>query len=870
MLCPVLVGRDRELAELDAALQAARVGRGKLLVLSGEAGIGKSRLAQAIVERARLNGVAVGTGRAVEGATQLAFRPLGEALQAVTREQGAPDDADLRPFRAMLSQFVSEWAQHGASSVEPGLVLLEGLHRLVRSVGRDHGLLLVLEDLHWADVDTLAAVEYLADNMGRQRVLCLCTIRSGVPGVAADSLARLVSRRVAVPVEVGRLPDRGVEEMARAALGVDSPPAAVIEALRRRAEGVPFLVEEMLSAYVAAGGRPEGSAEWWTTRRVVESLPPSFRDLVRDRLRSLTGAERDQVSAAAVLGRTFEWPLLLPITGLDRTTVLAGLRSAVAAQLLVSAEGADVDAFSFRHALMREAVLGELLAPERAELSHRAADAIEDLRPGLPGEWCEKAAELREQAGDPVGACRLLQESARRALARGALASAESSLHRARDLSRGDYVLWMGVYDLLCEVLARAGKTDELASLARTLVSEWERTMRHAPTTLAHMLASPRRARIHLQAARAGLVSGDQTLVRESLRSARQAASGDEASLAQVRSLDAAAELAAGNLVQADEQAAGALDEAERLGLPEVRNETLETLGRVACARGDLDRAVTTLERLRQSASDRRATVWRIHATAELGAIESRTRGTSGLLDRAHALATEAGAVSALAAIDLELAWHHLAFARFGEARRFLDNALDACEHFSLPLTPDALLALGALHALQGQRGEAIAAARQALAATSRPDIRASVCGEAEAVLALVDEDRASALTKLDEAASVQALWRWGEPWFLGLRLLLRTAAGDDNNRLQPTLATCAPMIQAYGWYTEAIRCGRAGDGLGPPTTLPAHHPARTASPHAAAEKSLERWGQIKPSPRGHFGLTQPAHSGCRSRTASR
>src|SRR6266545_359421 len=131
-------------------------------------------------------------------------------------------------------------------------------------------------------------------------------------------------------------------------------------------------------------------------------------------------------------------------------------------------------------------------------------------------------------------------------------------------------------------------------------------------------------------------------------------------------------------------------------------------------------------------------------------------------------------------------------------------------------------------------------------------------------------KDRASALTKLDEAASVQALWRWGEPWFLGLRLLLRTAAGDDNNRLQPTLATCAPMIQAYGWYTEAIRCGRAGDGLGPPTTLPAHHPARTASPHAAAEKSLERWGQIKPSPRGHFGLTQPAHSGCRSRTASR
>jgi predicted ATPase len=378
VLCPVLVGRDGELAELDAALQAARIGHGRVVVLTGEAGIGKSRLAQALAARARLTGVTVGTGRAVEAATQLAFRPLGEALHAVVREQGPPADPELRPFRAVLSLFVSEWAQDGARLLEPGLVMLEGIHRLVRSAGKAHGLLLVLEDLHWSDADTLAAVEYLADNIGSERVLCLCTVRSGVPGGATDKLVRLAGRRAVVPVELGRLPDDQVEQMARATLGTEAPSPAVLDALRRRAEGVPFLVEEMLSAYVAAGGEPDASAEWWIARRIVEALPPSLRDLVRGRLRSLDQAAQAVVCAAAVLGRTFDWPLVAPITGLDRAAVLGGLRAAVAAQLLVGADGHDVDAFSFRHALMREAVLGELLPPERAELSHRAANAIED------------------------------------------------------------------------------------------------------------------------------------------------------------------------------------------------------------------------------------------------------------------------------------------------------------------------------------------------------------------------------------------------------------------------------------------------------------------------------------------------------------
>jgi tetratricopeptide (TPR) repeat protein len=748
VLCPVLLGRDRELAQLEDALQAARIGRGGLVVVSGEAGIGKSRLAATLADRARSAGVAVGTGRAVEGGSH-ALRPFGEALNGVVREYGVPRDADLEAFRSLLSLFVPEWARDGRPTVEPGLVLLEGIHRLVRSLAKPHGLLLVLEDLHWADSDTLATVEYLADNTGSARVLCVCTERIGVPGNAQECLARLVGRRAAVRLSLPPLGDADVAAMARAALPAESVPTAVVAALRRRAEGVPFLVEEMLSAYLAAGGRPEGGADWWLAERVADALPPSLRELVRERLYTQDEPAREVVFAAAVLGRTFEWPLLSAATGQRPDAVLEALRTAVGVHLLASGGGSGAGTFGFRHALMREAVLAELLPPERAELSFQVAEAIEDHRPGLPGEWCDRAAELREQAGDALGACRLLQESARRALRRGALGSAEASLRRARRLAEGDYTLWMGVYTLLCEVLARAGKTVELVDLTRALVAEWEQTMRHAATSLARMLTAARRAKIHLEAARAGLVGGDFELVRQSLRNARTVASDEGITLAQAESIEAAAAFKQGHLDRSAALAAAALGDGERLGLSEVRHESLETLGRVALARGDVDRAAEHFGQLLRLASEAGATVWRVRAMAQLGAVEARHRGAAQVLEAARALAVEAGAVSSLANIDLDLGWHRLGLAQLDEADGFIDNAVDACERYGLPLLPDALLARCALYALRGNE-EAMAAALDQAGAESRLDVLVALRGESEAVLAVVREEPAKARAVLD------------------------------------------------------------------------------------------------------------------------
>lgn len=147
--------------------------------------MGKSRLVAEAVDVARRAGVVVLRGRAVEGAAA-PFRPVTEALFAAFRDRPPPDDPALAPFRASLGSLVPEWRSPDSAAAEP-LVRNEGILRLLRALGDDSGCLLVLEDLHCAEPETLAVVEHLAHHACSQRVLCLATVRSEArsPGLAA-------------------------------------------------------------------------------------------------------------------------------------------------------------------------------------------------------------------------------------------------------------------------------------------------------------------------------------------------------------------------------------------------------------------------------------------------------------------------------------------------------------------------------------------------------------------------------------------------------------------------------------------------------------------------------------------------------------
>ena len=342
-----------------------------------------------------------------------------------------PVSAELDPFRPALGRLVPEWRQPQAAADESLVYLGEAVLRLLRVLSPDTGCLLVLEDLHWADRETLALLEYLADNLSAERVPCTGTLRDEEGGEAAALAAALEARGSAAVLPLARLDPAAMARMAAACVGAAELPGTIQSFVAEQAEGIPFLVEEVLAGLIGEGALTERDGSWHAADLVTAAVPATFADAVRRRLDAVDADSRHVLGAAAVLGRRFDWALLGPVTGMTDAAVVAALRRGVGLQLVA----ADRESFRFRHALTHEAVLAALLPPERALLAGRALAAVEAAHPGVPGAWCMLAADLAEHAGDTARAGALLLEAGRRDLAVGALASAEHTLARAQALA---------------------------------------------------------------------------------------------------------------------------------------------------------------------------------------------------------------------------------------------------------------------------------------------------------------------------------------------------------------------------------------------------------------------------------------------------
>ncbi len=392
LLCPTVIGRDQELRAIDNALAAVQEGRGRALFLLGEAGIGKSRLADEAAAAAEARGMAVLRGRAVQAASPVPYRPLAEALCTTVRSGGPPDTRDLLPFRAALGRLVPEWREERLAGADDSVIVLgEAVLRFLRVTATDRGCLVILEDLHWADPESLMIIEYLVDNLASEPVLCVATLRVEEDSAAFQLARRLDARRACPTFDLPRLDEGEVDGMVAACLNAVTAPQEVV-ALASRADGLPFLVEELLAATASTGALVCDGDSWTMSESVDLIVPLTFADSVRRRLGPLGAEARVVLQAAAVLGRRFDWSLLPPITGLSNEAVLRALHAAVDAQIVVT-EIRD-RAFRFRHALTRDAVVAELLPPEHAALAGRALETIEAAHPQLPGAWCELAAEL--------------------------------------------------------------------------------------------------------------------------------------------------------------------------------------------------------------------------------------------------------------------------------------------------------------------------------------------------------------------------------------------------------------------------------------------------------------------------------------------
>ncbi|HUC57922.1 MAG TPA: AAA family ATPase [Streptosporangiaceae bacterium] len=665
--CPALIGRRGELEVLTGMLgqEPGMAGRSPgVAFLTGEAGAGKSRLALELARIASERGFTVLTGRAAQSANPVPLRPIVEALIGIARTMPMPDDPALAQYRPALAAIVPGWSADAEREPEISpLILGEAMIRLLAALpGR--GALLVLEDLQYADPETLTIVEYLSDSLREGTaggtVRCVATVQDAEPSVTADLIRSVHARRAVNVVNVGRLREQEVRAMAAACLEQPTVPEPVLGRLLADCDGLPFAVEELLAAAVSSGELVKGESGWSANEAVVTGVPVSIAESVRYRLADLGPKVADVVVTAAVLGRQFDWTLLPGLTGIAAPELLAALRRACEVQL-IEPHPVSSAIFRFRHSLTRNAIVSNLLPPDLARRSAAAAGALMTAYPGLPVPWCELAAELHETAGQPAQAATLLLMAGRRALAAGAITSAGTSLRRASNLvakiTPAEPQLQVDIDEALTSVHVLAGDCDQLVHVSRRLFTELDAV--GAPPAV--------KALTRLRVARS-LSECDRTAsAEEYVAAARKLAGGasDPALGGWTDAVAAHCSIDAGDLDRALELAMQGLAAAEAAGLDSDRGgtgsvadaacEALEVIGRRERTR-DTAAANAAFGRAYRIAADHDLPVRQIRALHELGTIEMLEHGGSGRLCEARSLAVQSGAISVATVLDLQLA----------------------------------------------------------------------------------------------------------------------------------------------------------------------------------------------------------------------
>jgi DNA-binding CsgD family transcriptional regulator len=629
-------------------------------------------------------------------------------------------------------------------------------------------------------------------------------------------------------------------DMIRACLDAADLPDVLQEFVADRAEGIPFLVEEVLAGLVGDGALTERGGRWHAADLSAPGVPVTFADAVRRRLDGMSAESRQVIGAAAVLGRRFEWALLGQVTGLADVAVVAALRDGVGLQLIV----AERDSFRFRHALTHEAVLAGLLPPERTMLAGRALAAAEAAHPGLPGGWCTLAADLAGRAGDAPRAGALLLEAGRRDLAVGALTSAEHTLTRARDLA--EPTLRTSVDEALAEVFAMSGQVDRAIETGRMLLA------RLGPP-------SPRAAHLHLGIARAAIAGARWAEAAASIEVARDSAGADTA---QVDACAAQVAAGQGRLVEADRLARAALQAAEggpgQRVQPEVACEALEVIGRVARQR-DLQAAERAFDRAADTAAAHGLQLWRLRALHELGTIDQLRTESVDRLEQARELAVAQGALALTATLDLQIAAGLNKQFRADEAMAAARRSADASRRFHLATLPMALIFQATAHAIRGEEGPMEEKIGEAVTlAPDDQDVLGCAWGHCRATFWLLAADLGAAHTRMTTGAGLMlSSPATIAPPFLGLWPLLGALLGRDAAdaaaRVRAAHGTRHLVVAALLGYADAVQAGhqgRAGQAeatfaaadrqMGPLVAWYRHYARRLAAEAALADG----WGE--------------------------
>jgi DNA-binding CsgD family transcriptional regulator/tetratricopeptide (TPR) repeat protein len=463
---PTFVGRAEQLAAFDESLAGAAARKPSLLLVSGESGVGKSRLVAEFASRTRAAGGRVLCGDCIElGDGELPYAPIVGALRDLIREIGPDRLAELAgPSRGELGRLLPD----AAGGEEPGgdeefaqARLFELLVRLFGQLGQEHPLVLIIEDLHWADRSTRDFLSYLSRAAHNERLVVVGTYRSDElhrRHPLRGFLAELERLDAVERIELAPFSRLELTAQLSGILG-HSPDPAVIEELFERTEGNAFFVEELLAAGEEGG-------------RTV--MPGTLRDALMVRVESLQPATQEVLRAVAASGRAVTHGLLADVSPSPEPVLIEGLREAVTNHVLV--QKPDGQSYAFRHALMREVVYDDLLPGERGSLHVRLAEALEGA-PSLAADSVGAEAELAwhwSQAHELPHALGASVAAAGKAEAMHAPAEAARHLENALELwdrvDDPERVAGSGLIQLLrraAENFYHAGDSDRAVALAR-------------------------------------------------------------------------------------------------------------------------------------------------------------------------------------------------------------------------------------------------------------------------------------------------------------------------------------------------------------------------------------------------------------------
>ena len=731
------VAREAELGDFRRLLAETAAGSGAIVMVGGQPGIGKSRLTEEVTAAARVAGFATLTGHCYEGNAASAYSPLVEALQGSPGAEPLADQLIAAGLSASNGDLAAEHERHS---------LWNSVAERLSSSSQERPLLLVIEDLHWAPAPSVLLLRSLLSLVSRCQLLIVGTYRTGDEALGSPierpaTLTALLQdvRRAerGFLMDVHSMSERDVGTMVESVAGEGCPPA-LLRAIFEQTEGNPLFIEEVVKHLIEEGRLIDENGRWAAYATTDDlQVPASLRPVIERRLERISEACRRALTAAAVIGRMFDFEVLAAVTGEDPDPLLDSLDEATRARLLSSGEG---DLLQFSHELIRQTLLLQVSAPRRQRLHLKVIQALEAVHEDDIDAASAELAHHSMRAGgaaDRETTIRYVSRAAERAIAATAYEESARLYRYALPLvpfedkaRRLELTLRLGTAEkrmsdsdearhIFIDAAELARELEDAESLARAalgharswatvgsvdepgvaLLREAEQELGDKPTGL--------RAQILARLAGQLMYTVDQAevlrLSKDAVQTARQA--GDSIALARALQTHHVTLWQPDHLDERMEATAEMMDVAQREGIAEIalwshrpRIADLTALGEIELAEAELETYVALADSFRQPVYIWQAAVRRAMLATYLG----RLREAERLATEAFGVGQRAGGQNLTAAFGQQML-----IIRWLQGRLTEIEPLAVASHKAQPATAVWRAVLAFIYAETGRETEA-------------------------------------------------------------------------------------------------------------------------------------------------------------------